>query len=1576
MKSRDESPRSASSSVDVYGQSQKAIEAIGAAWKNGGTLVPILGAGLSVECGMPAISEIERYLAMVRAYVDKGMHRPAELAQPESGPAKKLAQSSLFKRLDESFKERLLRFLEVYGWPERFDLQEEMHHRLGDANEVDRAIKGAKEGLLRKYVKDWRVNIHKRYEEVLRRCTLKAPESDEDQKAFEKAKKALLKESSWDLFGDWRKLIGIVTEYNGDYADALFERLYRGHKPGTSHLFWALLTRLMGLPLFLTMNFDPFLERAFRDQGIEHTVFGVEHGNWLPPASLVCKTVAIIKLHGDTHRLLLDERLDRPPGPEYLATLSRCMPRYSIPIVMGCGGGDPRIMAIIEHLVKRKMDDEPGDAGLRLVWLHFNKNVPDEVANLKRTYNEAIQVAQVTQPGLFLSHLYAYLSKQHPASRVPYATHLPTLIGFSACAEKEGTDPPGGSGPDANAVKFYRNGDDTVGVYSTLHRAKHPAPYEYSASSQLARRVQKDYVDLRGSVLVWINLEMHYSVAGIVGRILAQCRAHDPRLPAVHIPYQNGEFSGSSSDQDDIPLWIHLIKRALNRGRYILAFDGLEAFSWRPTVHHGTTDAAGQLNKVLFKFLSQLLSAIESPFGKSSGNRAFLSIDQPKVRHNGDVGLEELQRQLCGLLEAFRASPSKPIPVAGGTEPHPDDWSCELQDVSVGDPLKLENIVVFCPRDAVGGRTADDRRDHALALLCLSCFRRSRHLVALRKLLAYFHGHRTASSPAGDGLKSREEELVEAFCRERYLTAVEGAGFCMGRELRDRIYSANSQYASDHCIRALYDPNRPDHEVLRSAAQCFLLALSHDRIARYYHRDNYIMSSDPAVFLEYLYHRVSAIRYQTRLIIAVHCVVNNQLVVEWCDLVSRYTPSNFQPWSSGLWPEHNASHTDCATYWRKWVERAREVMLRQLLHALGRTRTALQIHAHSAQIIEWFHWILEDDVGMTRNSSRFHVLPLVHRGGDDDKRWARQFDDEYEKIIAGMREALFDMCAGYYLDAGSFAQCMKMRSAQLLLAYRDVGGESQLRDTEYPGSWLDAFQSWLGTRESTSPESSDIEAIKPIMGILHCILTELRCGTLPLSPCGGSSPGPDQRALEPKVETLLRCLVQLKDLLEGWLENKELPGERAAMQERYLRALCLCVDAHIEHQLLPLKERWNLLAGQEKEDAKKHLKLIRDAVAQGLDQVHALQPEPAGDPRRDLGYLYYRTRLHVSRGFHAWLEGGAAGFDQADRDFERARAGVEPHDGVRTARAELAWVETLLVQSRHLLDRGEGDLALDCAAVKKAHGILSRAGEALQRGRDALGWGQRKLQWWRVYYQVWAQYQSEWVLWHLADLQCDFQGLAWCTRSEGKNIGVDDNDAFWQFMSERPQRVVRVIERVKRGLCAIYNARILQPCDRKGQKPVDEVLLRIWVELMAGSCIYGVTVAATAGLEQLVIRPGDAHARDESREHLYAQDGPNDLDGCVVQIWKYWQHLNQITHIEMAPLNHPQQQTYLDAERPPERVLRIFGTGQGDWRNALFTQLRSENAKEPQPQTRDAQTAQLRQETVAVTKDLLAADFQ
>src|SRR5262249_37626877 len=119
------------------------------------------------------------------------------------------------------------------------------------------------------------------------------------------------------------------------------------------------------------------------------------------------------------------------------------------------------------------------------------------------------------------------------------------------------------------------------------------------------------------------------------------------------------------------------------------------------------------------------------------------------------------------------------------------------------------------------------------------------------------------------------DRALAVFEAEQYLLAAEGGYSWMQRDLRDTLYSLNSQYTSTSDPKGPLHRHRGDlrqagedvvRDLPRVLGQALLLALHQSRTARYYYSENYVQSNDARAFFEYVYHRVSSIRYLAQLL--------------------------------------------------------------------------------------------------------------------------------------------------------------------------------------------------------------------------------------------------------------------------------------------------------------------------------------------------------------------------------------------------------------------------------------------------------------------------------------------------------------------------------------------------------------------------------------------------------------------------------------------------------------------------------------------------------------------------------------
>jgi hypothetical protein len=1335
--------------------STEVIQTIKMAWERGHTVVPLLGAGISIESGVPRTEDIMRYLVMIERYIDCEAYRPKYPKQ-------------IYKHVDEKYQQHPIQFIQHYGWPDRFQLQHELRLIFDDETRQPPASQRVSSIARAKNFENW---IDSGLSERLESATSIRQWQARSYRAFiDRVRSGVLDDkipTAWSLLGDWKAVIREFTEFNHDNADSLFEHLYRWRRPGHSHQLWALLTRLMGLRVFFTTNFDPFIEQALREQGIDHRVFGVEHGDHLPHRSLVTETVSVIKMHGDTHRLLLDEKLDYPPASDYLERLRACLPRDPVLLVMGCGGNDPRINEIVKHLAGQ---DGPGDVP-RVIWLHFGGDVP----NISLKQPNSIIYARVTSPGLFLSHLYAFLRNQHPASRVPYQATPVHPIGVS---EQIASGDPRLSleiehlASDSDQAHIFVRTDPEQAHMQV--RTSETASYSGSASQKMAEFVFEQKVS-KGYTPIWLNLEAHHGVAGVVQQIVEQCRVQDVFLMPFSVP---------ELGSDGIELTTQRILHVLRRGRYVLAFDGLEAFFWSPTVHHG---GAGTVVDTEFQRLLKLIETLlDHPDLTSIDAKICVSLD-PFDRGYADASILTLNKYASDFAARFR----------NRCEP-PSAWTRQAESVAShqGDDTICDD-----------GKMPIDLITSALSIL--ACFRRPRHLAALRSV---FH---SLLDLAPDFVDETLNTLTKIGC----IVPVEGGSFRMERRYRNVRYRLFSDRGTAECITALAASSVHGPEHARSAEACYFLTAVHGFIARYYHAENYLASEDPWAFFEYYYHRVASIRYLAKLEVVLRTpgAGENQF---WCIVPpSAHIRSERPPRNSGRWVRCSADEI------LSYAVEEREELVKALRHALTQALDRLLRGTPGAQLEAWCKRVLAEDYGVddaatSRGPSKMETAfyrPFTASVGGHGKQESEQ---EVSDNIVAIASIVRELRRRNLFEQGRYSEARSQALGHL---------HALLEDSGDPPSSL--------TRKLI--EKAFLSRSDPALRV-KCVLDVLACGG-----------DPDRAELLGEVLALHDPASKSRPATgrERHTAARE-PKELLEYQNR-LRALCMLAEDSCASSD---RERFTKCATEETANRINQAELLD----QGLDWCRVLAPEQVRESSHDAYYLRFRTRLLIAQArLQCHGSDNRQRFREVDRLLESARAGVSSDDHKRLARVDLVWADSLLRQADHDLQLPDerGDVSRDLESRRKdalnsARVSYVRAGDALQRAHEQLTRGSRAIDQWVAYHRLWAQYQTEWCLFYLATLEAQIRSTHVASaRQHGRS-------PMRELAEFAPRDIARLLKRIQRGLGAIQAGLAMQ----RGAQ--DLRLIRTWRELLCVGMVYGMsTVAATSCYEELL------HLDDASHEH-------------------------------------------------------------------------------------------------------------
>jgi hypothetical protein len=817
--------------IDPY----TALTGIRTAWRQGRSIVPLIGAGLSTESGIPTTGELVSYLAKIKYYLSSLETTSQSLTSPAE------------------YRSRLL----LTGWPGPFEINDyllecwmkladqinenlaERRTRLGDT-ETDLPQPTPPDP--RESFSAW---LASRVETVF------MEELARDHPSL----KSHIKPYSNLLRGNWRALLRRLSDGDPVLIDSFFNQLVRGRSPATGQQFVAFLAQLMGWKLVLTTNFDSLIEAALRDYGLDPTVYELpEHGP-APDPGLVRDNFSVVKLHGGGFGLRVGESLDAPLDVANIARFVNYMPSDPLLLVLGYGGADRRVMSLVEAIAM----DVGRASDFRVLWV-FRTKAPWTIEGVSK-FGGKVRLVQYRDASLFLHEMYTRLTTSHPVSSSSYRAlrYIPPWI-----PDRDVTLPPDGAQDGGfNALQEY-----PVVIFASEHSGS-------GTSTQLARFVQS----LRGFLsVVWCDLEELPTVASLVSHVFYELQRFDPDILPVLVDPGSPELEGGARKPD---ARVERIVQALRRGKYIVAIDSLGEFGRSQVGHDVSEPSADVILRLgeVYAFLEELISRAEE-FGESKlcisltpwnplegieGPPTGCSASRDVREHGGRLAL--LRSRARGLGDAFR------VFLVGMEEKRLVRWG--LVPKTVDAPFVDSEVrralarVLREPNSGLpeflrdnGFRLGDGARliwealepEYQVLLGIASAFRRPRSIVALRRLGAVFL--RTRKESIGEallglanprdllshaGIADADFEKVDGLLRELgacrlLLNCQEGGFYWMHRAVRDSIY------------RGLLEGSPQGAGEL------------HSLIASYYYELLFRPSNDSSAFLEYIYHRAASVR--------------------------------------------------------------------------------------------------------------------------------------------------------------------------------------------------------------------------------------------------------------------------------------------------------------------------------------------------------------------------------------------------------------------------------------------------------------------------------------------------------------------------------------------------------------------------------------------------------------------------------------------------------------------------------------------------------------------------------------------
>lgn len=718
---------------------EQAIKTLIEGVRNGRSVVPLVGAGISIEAGVPPLSEVTRYLAKTKAYL---RHRVFTSLFPQPSPASSIADLLDGRKALPPHRGMPPRdFLREFGWPDPHELNSSLWHWLWSDPKL-RDFTDSLDLLVNSEIVDSLERIDQRLAENFRELM----RAIQDKR--ERAKRRL--RGSY-----WKILLTQLTRSSPDLVDTMFQRLTRDRDPATAHRYFAFLTPVLRLRLFLTINFDTLLEDALRLEGFRPTVYEVAEGLSLPHPKLVQEGLSVVKLHGGAYGLLVGDKLDSPLDEETRKRFLSYLPEHLILLVMGIGGWDQRVLDMVELARERHGD---------VLWLYFEPQAPPP---LKERFVEAgqdsswLQTVPVHDPGAFLREVYGTFKRFHPSTSLPIQVSdlRPALL-----------DQPfdGGAGHVLQGfggrLVIYEDDRNDFGLGSALRLARFVA--------EKAKTHQP----------VWVDLETKFTVEDVLVEMIQQLRRYDPGLPPEILVMESAATSSGAPQKLDFRKVVRRLYAALARGRYILAFNGVRSFGRRPTRHHAYEDPGErsvQEAEAFRQLWEELLDGIE-----------------PASR-----GREE-QPESLGLLDSILAfAVDWPIQNQSGVA---NLFNGRGEKAVRGD----EGWVEGAPFRRQGDFEALKKNlwtEHPVLVL-LTAMRRRRSLVALYRLMPKYL--RFQGSTANPSPKEVEQKL-RALEKEGYLFRLEGGDYWMSRKLRNKIYDQ---------IRSAAEPGNPLPLRIRSLA--------------------------------------------------------------------------------------------------------------------------------------------------------------------------------------------------------------------------------------------------------------------------------------------------------------------------------------------------------------------------------------------------------------------------------------------------------------------------------------------------------------------------------------------------------------------------------------------------------------------------------------------------------------------------------------------------------------------------------------------------------------------------------------
>lgn len=750
--------------------------------------------------------------------------------------------------------------------------------------------------------------------------------------------------------------------------------------------------------------------------------------------------------------------------------------------------------------------------------------------------------------------------------------------------------------------------------------------------------------------------------------------------------------------------------------------------------------------------------------------------------------------------------------------------------------------------------------------------------------------------------------MLEKLCDNEILIPIEGGGYWINRTFRDRVYSFNSRFTSPRKLVELLSKNKLNdvsEEIDQAGAQALLLALHHDRIARYYYFDNYMMSQDVNAFFEYVYHRVSSIRFLTRLLLYLKLLnnktnANATLTFEYLDRIN-----GIHDYLDSI-PDAKQDIGDLV----KSIKIRRDRELRSLHRTWLRCQADIRRYAPAEELIGWCKWIVDNDLERFSCNCLLKILiadvkkrrdNIQNKQAPPNIRSIVTILNKIKKVSIGdesqiseeikiFRETLLDVVAKCSFERSDYQLCIQERWKQIKKYYTKDKKDKQTilneckewlevisTSREIDTDWFDKINKTLGLTTNGAPPKEQFKKIHYWIDIASS-LQHL-----------------EYESAFPLAERLFRWMNRLLNQFEG-MRDDVFQDARLRLDYRHADLKLSKLSFWKNRTLRFLDEA----SGKEAEDSggsependgmKRIQKRVVTITEKALKRVREQDPkaEPMlwdpliGQPRDGSLYRNYRSLFQIVKGRAASVKGAEAGFDEAYRDFELARGGIDPDDHLLMALPELFGAECCLIHSDFILNHSEKDDPEGLNRIRLAGNKYRMASGLLKRARTQILSGRRNVIWWKFFFQLVAQYQAERVLRRVVELRYQ--------------MNLPSKERRGPLIPST--HVAQIVARLRKGLAAIRQG--IDYSLEVDDSP-DENLTRIWFELAFGGFAYSTLCldASGVGLDR------DETNKKKPNENRYRENRENSKKSQITttlntakEFFTHWEWLNKSAGID------------------------------------------------------------------------------